>query len=72
MLLLNVSKACQPASILTIFPLDDTTCPMVRVTPAIDTVKAVFKHLEDAEGCKEYFAMTFEGLQVKGERWHDE
>ena len=64
MLLLSVSKACQPASILTLFPLDDTTCPTVRVTPAIDAVKAVFKHLDDAEGCKDFFATTFEGLQV--------
>ena len=63
-LLLSVSKACQPASILTLFPLDEATLPAVRVTPAIDAVKAVFKHQEDPEGCKDFFATTFDGLQV--------
>lgn len=63
-LLLSVSKACHPASILTLFPLDEDTLPAVRVTPAIDAVKAVFKHLDDPEGCKDFFATTFDGLQV--------
>ena len=55
--------ACQPSSILTLFT-DAEVSPNLRVTPAIDTVKAVFKHLEDSEGCREFFATTFESLQV--------
>lgn len=63
MLLSNTATACQPSSILTMFP-DGEVSPNLRITPAIDTVKAVFKHLEDAEGCREFFATTFENLQV--------
>ena len=63
MLLSNTATACQPSSILTLFP-DGEVSPNLRITPAIDTVKAVFKHLEDAEGCREFFATTFENLQV--------
>lgn len=63
MLLSNTAMACQPSSIITIFT-DGEVSPNLRVTPAIDTVKAVFKHLEDPEGCRDFFASTFENLQV--------
>ncbi len=63
MLLNNTATACQPPSILTLF-LDGEVSPALRVTPAIDTVKAVFKHLEDPEAGREFFATTFEDLQV--------
>lgn len=63
MLLNNTATACQPPSILTLF-LDSEVSPALRVTPAIDTVKAVFKHLEDPEAGREFFATTFENLQV--------
>ena len=63
MLLSNTATACQPSSILTLFS-DAEVSPNLRVTPAIDTVKAVFKHLEDSEGCRDFFATTFENLQV--------
>lgn len=63
MLLSNTAMACQPSSILTLFT-DAEVSPNLRVTPAIDTVKAVFKHLEDSEGCREFFATTFESLQA--------
>ena len=63
MLLNNTATACQPPSILTLF-LDGEVSPALRVTPAIDTVKAVFKHLEDPEAGREFFATTFENLQV--------
>ncbi|DBA70684.1 TPA: hypothetical protein ACH3X2_012061 [Trebouxia sp. C0005] len=62
MLLNNTATACQPPSILTLF-LDSEVSPALRVTPAIDTVKAVFKHLEDPEAGREFFATTFENLQ---------
>lgn len=62
-LLSSVASACQPASVLTLFP-DSDVLPSVRITPAIETVKAVFKHLEDPEGCREFFATTFEALQA--------
>ena len=64
MLLNNTATACQPSSILTLF-LDGEVSPALRVTPAIDTVKAVFKHLEDPEAGREFFATTFENLQVR-------
>ena len=48
---------------LTVFQ-DGEVSANLRITPAIDTVKAVFKHLEDPEGCREFFATTFEILQV--------
>lgn len=63
MLLSNTATACQPSSILTLFA-DAEVSPTLRVTPAIDMVKAVFKHLEDSEGCRDFFATTFESLQV--------
>ena len=63
MLLNNTATACQPPSILTLF-LDGEVSPALRVTPAIDTVKAVFRHLEDPEAGREFFATTFENLQV--------
>lgn len=62
MLLANTAMACQPPSITTIFT-DGEASPNLRVTPAIDTVKVVFKHLEDSEGCRDFFASTFENLQ---------
>ncbi|KAL3132243.1 hypothetical protein ABBQ32_008831 [Trebouxia sp. C0010 RCD-2024] len=62
MLLANTAMACQPPSITTIFT-DGEASPNLRITPATDTVKAVFKHLEDSEGCRDFFASTFENLQ---------
>ena len=63
MLLSNTAMASQPSSILTLFA-DAEISTNLRVTPAIDTVKAVFNHLEDPEGCRDFFATTFENLQV--------
>ena len=63
-LLSSMATACQPSSVLTLFP-DNEQCPSLRITPAIETVKSVFKHLEDSEGCREFFATTFETLQVE-------